>query len=58
VLVPSHFQKNTSEDIRKDHTHGLLLIHGWVEAVLAVAVEHVAIYNKWEMNPKHEDVLS
>jgi hypothetical protein len=26
----------------KDHAHGLLVIHGWVEAVLAIAVEHIA----------------
>jgi hypothetical protein len=41
-----------------DHAHGLLIIHGWVEAVLAIAAVHITICIKWEINPKYENVLN
>ena len=35
-----------------------LLIHGGTEAVLTVAMIDYTIYNKWEINPEYEKVLS
>jgi hypothetical protein len=36
----------------------LVLISGWEETILATSrIEHV-IYNKWEINPEYEKVLS
>jgi hypothetical protein len=36
----------------------LLFIHGRIEAVLAVAHKHIAIYNQREINPEYENILS
>jgi hypothetical protein len=35
-----------------------LLVHDWREAILAVAMIHCTICNKWEMNPEYEKFLS
>ena len=36
----------------------LLVVHGGIEAVLTVAMIDCTIYNKWEINPEYEKVLS
>jgi len=47
--VQSHVQqKQKRYDIRKDRAHGLRIIHGRIELMLAVAIEHISIYNKWD----------
>ena len=36
----------------------LLLVYGRIEAILTIAMIDCTIYNKWEIKPEYEKVLS
>ena len=38
--------------------NGLVFIPSWEKAVLAATKEELVIYNRWEINPEYEKVLS
>ena len=55
----SHFHKSIRDGLTRDALpRALLLVHGGTEAILTVAMIHHIIYNKWEINPEYEKVLS
>jgi hypothetical protein len=59
--VPLHDQSNKStigKIYGKTVPMVLLFINSGIEAVLAVAHKHIVIYNKREINPEYENVLS
>ena len=42
----------------RDHAHGLVFIPGREKAILAATMIEKVIYNRWEINPEYEKVLS
>ena len=58
--MPSQITVHKSKDRNylKKPAQGLLLIHGGIEATLAITMIHSAIYNSGKINPEYEKVLS